>query len=56
MTKLAHVLADQTQDGGFKYYVTFGNKSPINADECDVVECATEEDAHKLAVIVSGIY
>lgn len=46
------VLSDQQDDGGFKHYVTFGDKAPWDADDADSVECATEDDAHKLKDII----
>ncbi len=49
-----HVLSDQQEDGGFKHYVVFGEGSPIDAEESNCVECASEKDAYKLQSIVSG--
>jgi hypothetical protein len=47
-----HVYSDQQTDGGFKHYVTFGDKAPWQADESDVVECVSEDHAHKLKRLV----
>ena len=39
---------DQRDDGGFDYFVVFGNCAPWDADDDMCVKCATEEDASRL--------
>ena len=53
---MVHVLSDQKKDGSFDHYVTFGLKSPLDADDKDVVKCATEKDAYKLKKLVEANY
>ena len=49
-----NVLSNQKEGGGFDHYVTFGNKAPWKAKDEDVVQCATEEDAHKLKALIDA--
>jgi len=49
-----NVLSDQQEDASFKHYAIFGSKAPWDADDKSCVECASEEDAHKLKGIVEN--
>jgi hypothetical protein len=51
---LVNVLSDQKEDGSFDHYVTFGDKAPWQAEEKDVVQLATEEDAYKLKDLIDS--
>lgn len=50
-----NVVYDQQEDGSFRHYVSFGESPPWDAEEMDIVYCATEEDAHKLKEIIERI-
>ena len=46
---------DQRTDGGFDYFVVFGDKSaPWDAPDHLVVQCASENDADKLVKIIEA--
>lgn len=54
MTCIKHM--DQRKDGGFDYFVVFGDKcAPWDADDDDSVQCASEKDADKLVKIASSL-
>jgi len=48
-----YVHSDQQSDGGFKYYVVFGDDPPWIAKESNVFECQSEADAFRLKDMVS---
>jgi hypothetical protein len=54
-SKNVHVYSDQQKDGGFKYYVTFGDCAPWDCLESESVECASESEAYKLMDIVGNL-
>lgn len=53
-SRQVNVLSNQEGDGGFSYYVTFGDKAPWLADGSEVVKMASEDDAHKLKNIIES--
>lgn len=38
----------QNDDGSFEYYVVFSRVAPWDAEDCERVRCASENDADKL--------
>ncbi len=54
MTCIKHM--DQREDGGFNYFVIFGDKcAPWEAGDDDAIQCASENDADKLLKIASAL-
>ena len=47
-----NVMSDQQTDLGFKHYIVFGDCAPWDAKADNMVECLSEDDAHKLKALI----
>lgn len=50
---IVNVMSDQQKDNSFKHYIVFGDSvAPWDAEDKNVVECLSEDSAHKLKNLI----